>query len=234
MTIAVMQPYIFPYLGYFHLMEAVDEFVQFDDVQFIARGWINRNQLLVNGAPHVFTIPTKKAPQKTSINKIELSDFEKFREKFRRTLEMSYRHAPYFSETMPIVDEVLEGQPRLVVELVERGLAVLKSRLGLRARIRRSSEFAIDPELAGTERILQICDKLNARTYVNAIGGRELYDSNDFASRGIALQFVDSQFREYPQGSNRPFIPHLSILDVLMFNGIQGTKPLLADFQLKS
>jgi hypothetical protein len=231
--LAVMQPYVFPYLGYLHLMSAVDEFILFDDVQFIARGWIHRNQILVHGKPHVFTIPVQKHPRETPISEVRLTEFERFCEKFFKTLEAAYRKASFYDETRELVVRAFAPGVERISMLAERTLILLCEQLGIGSRILRASSFALPDSLRGVERILKLCELRSARTYVNASGGTELYRAADFESRGIELRFVESRFREYPQFSG-PFVPHLSILDVLMFNGREGTRALLKDWELRA
>jgi len=233
MKLAVMQPYVLPYLGYFHLLSAVDEFILFDDVQFIARGWIHRNQILVQGKPHVFTVPLQQHSQDMPICEVRLSEFERFREKFFKTLEAAYRKAPFYEETRELVGRALAPGTERIAMLAERTLTLFAEHLGIEARILRASSFDLPESLKGLERILKLCELRSARTYVNAIGGRDLYQPAEFKSRGIELRFVESRFREYPQFSG-PFVPHLSILDVLMFNGREGTQALLKDWHLSA
>lgn len=233
MKLAVMQPYVFPYLGYIHLMSAVDEFILLDDVQFIAQGWIHRNQILVHGKPHLFTIPIQQHSLSTPISEVRLSKFERFCEKFFKTLEAAYRKAPFYDETRELVHCALAPGVERISVLAERTLMLLSEQLGMGASILRASSFALPDSLRGVERVLKLCELRSARTYVNASGGTELYRAADFESRGIELKFVESRFREYPQFSGT-FVPHLSILDVLMFNGREGTRALLKDWELRA
>jgi hypothetical protein len=228
-----MQPYVFPYLGYFHLMSAVDEFILFDDVQFIARGWIHRNQILVQGKPHVFTVPLQKHSQETRISEVRLSEFERFREKFFKTLQTAYRKASFYEGTRELVDRAFVPGTERISVLAERTLRLLAEHLGIEAKILCASSFALPDSLTGLARILKLCELRSARTYVNASGGKGLYQPAEFTRRGIDLRFVESRFREYPQFSG-PFVPQLSILDVLMFNGRDGTRALLKDWELSA
>ncbi|HEY0111260.1 MAG TPA: WbqC family protein, partial [Fibrella sp.] len=110
MTLAIMQPYVLPYIGYIQLMNTVDTFVFYDDVAFINRGWVNRNRLLVNGKEYLFTIPLKEASQNKTIREIELANDPKWRGKLLKTIEQSYRKAPQYTVVMPMTERIINFQ----------------------------------------------------------------------------------------------------------------------------
>lgn len=234
-SIAVMQPYIFPYLGYFQLINAVDEFVFYDDVNFIKQGWINRNQLLNNGKPLKFSIPLEKPSSFRPINetKINFNLFAKWKHKFLKTIEQTYTKAPHFEEVYPLVQEVLEVAngtdiSELAIDSNER---VCKF-LDISTQFYRSSkDFRNTENYDREERLIGICKQLNASRYINALGGQDLYTKTDFKNAGIELSFIKPELKSYKQFEN-DFLPGLSIIDILMFNDKSSCQLLLNDFEL--
>jgi len=231
MTLAIMQPYFLPYIGYMQLMNAVDAFVLYDDVAFINRGWINRNRILVNGKDFLFTIPLKDASQNRPIREIALGDDPKWRGKLLKTFEQSYRKAPYYGTVFPMLEKMVNCDVQTVAELIQVSLEQLNAYLELPTRLIPSSTQYQNGELKGQDRILDICRQEGATRYINPIGGQELYDRNRFTQEGIELYFIQSQRVEYPQ-FGQPFVPWLSIADVLMFNDKTRVKELLNAYEL--
>ena len=151
MTIAIMQPYIFPYLGYYQLVSAVDKFIFFDDVNFINKGWINRNRILVNNEDFRFTVPLIKASQNKMINEIEISDFIKWRTDFLRTLENNYKKAPFFTFFYPWINDFLHSRDYITIsELAEDSIKSVASLLGISTDFIRSS--ALEYKSAGSSK----------------------------------------------------------------------------------
>lgn len=236
MTLAIMQPYFLPYIGYMQLMKAVDTFVLYDDVSFINRGWINRNRLLINGQEYLFTIPLKDASQNKRINEVHLADDPKWRSKLLKTIEQGYRKAPFYQSVMPLTEKIVNFTTDSIASLVHFSLLELNQYLGLTTRLVASSEIYNNVELKAQERILDICRQENVTRYINPIGGTELYDKPVFAQAGIELNFIKSNRIEYPQfrrGDGRSeFVPWLSIVDVLMFNDVPAVQAMLNEYEL--
>lgn len=217
MRLAIMQPYLFPYVGYFHLIHAVDRFVVYDDVNFIKQGWINRNRILLNNEPHLFTMPLIGAGSFTPINEVELgAGYVAWRSKFLKTLTQGYRKAPYFESAMQVVERVLHPDRKNLSELLVASLRAVTDHVGISTEFVSTSANYDNKHLAGQERVLDICRKEGASDYVNPIGGVDLYSKTAFADQGVRLWFVRSRLNAYPQfGAN--FHPGLSILDAMMF-----------------
>jgi hypothetical protein len=216
-VVAVMQPYIFPYLGYLGLLASADVFVFYDDVQYIPRGWINRNRLLVQGAAHTFTVPVVKASQNKRIDEVKLHDFAGFRRRFLRQLDGAYRRAPHFEATRAWVDGLLSEAPPGLAELAMRTVRASAERLGLTVQFRRASEsFADTRGWPRAERLMAITRACGARRYVNAPGGAVLYTPAEFAAGGVELRFVQPLLTPYPQHGAGAFVPGLSVIDALM------------------
>lgn len=230
--IAVMQPYLFPYLGYFHLMHAVDRFIVLDDVNYIPRGWINRNAILAGGRASRFSIPVRSASQNRKINELERGDDVKWRSKFLRRLESSYRKAPCFAPTMSLVTEILESAERHLATWLVMSLRRTCVQLGLDTDILPTTVPYDNHALKAEQRIVDICRRENAGTYVNLIGGRSLYDVQRFAERSVQLRFTRSRFPPYRQFKH-DFVPGLSILDVLMFNDTAQLRVQLSAYDLE-
>lgn len=231
MTLAIMQPYFLPYIGYMQLMNAVDTFVLYDDVAFINRGWINRNKLLINGQEHLFTVPLKEASQNKRINEVRLADDPKWRGKLLKTIEQGYRKAPYYGTVMPVTEKIINFTTNSVADLVYNSLVELNQYLGLTTRLVASSSVYDNVQLKAQERILDICRQEGAKRYINPIGGTELYDKPAFRQAGIELNFIKAKRVDYPQFKN-DFIPWLSVLDALMFCDVPTVQSMLGAYEL--
>jgi hypothetical protein len=232
MTLAIMQPYFLPYIGYMQLMNAVDTFVLYDDVAFINRGWINRNRLLINGQEYLFTIPLKDASQNKRINEVHLADDPKWRSKLLKTIEQGYRKAPYYGTVMPLTEKIINFTTDSIADLIHFSLVELNQYLNLTTRLVKSSTIYSNNHLKAQERILDICRQESASRYINPIGGTELYDKPTFTEAGIELNFIKTNRVEYPQFSRTEFIPWLSILDALMFNDVAAVRTMLGAYEL--
>ena len=235
MKVAIMQPYFLPYIGYFQLISAVDTFVFFDDVNYINKGWINRNQLLQKNQPIKFTIPLLKATQNKLINEIELADYSKWRKDFLKMVEMNYGKAPYFSFVFGWVNDLLHKNDFLrISDLAEESVIAVAKLLELPTKFLKSASLSYNQNnnLNGSEKILELCKLLGADEYVNPKNGRELYEQKNFLNHDVKLGFINTQEFNYPQFRNEVFVPYLSILDVLMFNNILETKYLIKKYDI--
>lgn len=228
MKLAIMQPYFMPYIGYFQTMAAVDTYVVYDDVQYIKGGWVSHNFLLVGGKKQMFTIQLKGASPNKLFNEVEVGD--DFR-KFEKLLQFNYGKATFYDEVMPVLKTIFAYEDRNLARFLWNSYRELFSFLGIDTNIILSSAVEKDCSLKGKEKVLDICRSLGADTYYNAIGGQELYDKQEFADHGVSLFFVKTNEFAYPQFKNA-FEPNLSIIDVLMFNGKEGTKRLLQEYTL--
>ncbi len=226
-----MQPYIFPYIGYFQLIKAVDKFVIYDDVNYINKGWINRNRILVGGQAFQFTIPLKEASQNKLILEIEISKDASWKKKLLKTIQQSYQKAPNFESVYELISEILQPEHQTIAALNLFALQKVCSRLALKTEIISSSSIYNNAHLKSSERILDICLQEKATSYINAIGGMELYDKTTFENAGINLSFIKNQPISYRQLKNA-FIPWLSIIDILMFNNYKDISGFLDQYEL--
>jgi hypothetical protein len=231
MTIAIMQPYIFPYIGYFQLINAVDKFIIYDDVNFINKGWINRNNILVSGQPHLFTVPLKDASQNKLIREVAVAQGEPWQKKFLKTVRQSYQKAPYYEKVFVLIEEIVNLEVKTIHELAHSALKITCAFMEIGTEIIPSSTRYNNTHLKGQERILDICRQENASHYINPIGGMELYDKGRFENEGRRLSFIKSVASPYPQFKNA-FVPWLSIIDILMFNNQENINKHLKAYEL--
>ena len=219
MRIAIMQPYFLPYIGYFQLINLVDEFVVYDNIQFTKKGWINRNRILVNGKDDFITLPLKKDSDFLNVNERFLSDdFQNEKRKLLNKIRGAYAKAPFFKSTFPLVEDIINCEERNLFDFIYFSILKLCEYLEISTKIIKSSDLNFDIEqYKGEEKVLAICKRLNAKAYINPIGGTELYNKNNFKSDEIELLFIRSKDIHYKQFDNE-FIPWLSIIDLLMFN----------------
>ncbi len=228
MKVGIMQPYFFPYIGYWQLLNAVDKYVVYDDVNYIKNGWINRNRILINGQPHWFTLPLNKASPFNLINEINISSENKVKENMLKTLHMAYHKAPFFNEVFPLVEKTIFYSLNLSESLFFSIQEITKY-LGIRTELILSSTLNKDNTLKGKNKVLSICKLLNADVYLNAIGGQDLYDKQEFQEHDLKLEFLQTDKVIYKQLKNQ-FVPNLSIIDVLMFNSAEQIKQMLNQY----
>jgi hypothetical protein len=235
MKLAIMQPYLFPYIGYFHLIVAVDKFVFYDDVDYIKGGWINRNRVLLNGKPHMITLDLKQSSSFKRICETELDQVRYiiWRKKTIRLLEQAYAKAPYLNEGMGLVRSVLDGNYSNIAEIAKKSIQEVLNYLSLEPEIVSSSRIYSNNHLKGKHRVIDICQMEKASIYINAYGGRELYDKEEFESDHINLQFIQPELKEYPQQKTDRFVPGLSIIDVIMNNNGAEIRNLLKKYTLE-
>jgi hypothetical protein len=215
MKLAIMQPYFFPYIGYFQLAKLVDKFIFYDDVNYIKNGWINRNRILLNGKPHYITVQQKGASPNKLINEIEIIDN---RSKLGKTISAAYRKAPYFREVWPLVESILELNSNNISELAEYSVVQICKYLDLDTKFELSSKnYNQTAKLRKEERLIAICDINGAQEYINPIGGIGLYEKKPFLKKGVNLYFLRTCPVTYKQFGD-PFVDNLSMIDVMMFN----------------
>lgn len=223
-----MQPYLFPYIGYWQLINSVDTFVIYDDVNFIKKGYINRNNILINNQKYQFTLELQGASQNKLIKDIQVGSNGL---KILKTIERGYKKAPYFYDVFPIIKDILEQDEKNIAKFIGYSIEQISQYLQINTKFIYSSDIQKDTNLKGKEKIIAICKALNASHYINAVGGLELYDKNSFEEENIRLDFLKSDSLEYKQ-FNQNFIPYLSILDIMMFNSVSEIKLNLQDYQL--
>tara|TARA_Y100001958_G_C21232777_1_gene558718 strand:- start:1709 stop:2407 length:699 start_codon:yes stop_codon:yes gene_type:complete len=231
MKLAIMQPYIFPYIGYFQLMSFADKFIIYDDVNFINKGWINRNNILINNEKYMFTVPLKNASQNVLIKDLELAHTEKWKKKFLKTIKHAYSKTPFFERIFFIINEVINSKSRFIIDWHLKSIYMINEYLKINTIIVESSSIYKNKQLNGQSRILDICYKEKCNQYINPIGGKDLYNSDVFMNQGIKLNFLKSIKLKYNQ-SSKVFVPWLSIIDVMMYNDIEAIQKNLKSYEI--
>lgn len=228
MTLAIMQPYFFPYIGYWQLVNTVDTFVIYDDVTFIKQGYINRNSILVNGQAQIFTLELIGASSNKLINEIGVGNNRK---KILKTLKQNYSKAPYFDVVFPIIEDILDQDEKNLAKFIGNSLEKISNYLELDTKFIYSSDIEKDSSLKAQNKILDICKILHAKKYINAIGGKVLYDKEVFQQNNMELNFIKTELIEYEQFKNE-FVPYLSIIDIMMFNSKKNIQNMLNHYKL--
>lgn len=213
-----MQPYFFPYVGYFQLLMATDVFVFFDDVNFIKRGYIQRNSILQDGKSVRFSVPLHKPSQNQLINETRIKEelFDDWKKKFLRQLQHCYAKTPFYEEVINVVRKVLGAKVDSIAELAIRSIKEVCEYLGTEKDFKKSSEVDYDRRDTAEAKVLNICKQLGATGYINPLGGAALYREEAFTAESILLKFQKPVLEPYAQMSTE-FVPALSILD-LLFN----------------
>ena len=233
MKFAVMQPYFLPYIGYFQLMHAVDKFVVYDNIEFTKKGWMNRNRILVNGEPQYFTVNLEKGSDYAMVNERSVSPvFVKERRKILAKIEANYRKAPFYEETFPLIEECMECSEENLFDFIYASIVKVNRHLGIETELIVSSQLPIDHSLKNKYKLWALSDHLDLRDYINPIGGMELYGKEEFAEHGLNLTFHQANLGAYPQVGANDFSPALSIIDMLMNLGKEGTQQQLEEFSL--
>ncbi|TVU61484.1 WbqC family protein [Vibrio atlanticus] len=228
MIFSVMQPYIFPYLGYYQLVNAVDKFVFYDDVTFIKSGYINRNSILSNGLAQRFTIPVPGMSSNILINELK---FDSNVKKILKAIQQSYSKAPFFNQVYPLVEGVLMCKNRSIEHICALSIKMVFEYLEIDKEILFSSNIQYDRTLPAPDKLIAIAKALGGDKYINTPGGKSLYSKDYFAGKNVHLSFIETEHYKYTQNNNE-FIPHLSMIDVLMWNEKDAVKELLNKYRL--
>lgn len=218
--IAIIQPYLFPHIGYWQLFQEVDKFVILDDVNYIKKGWINRNRIIVNGKEHLFVVPVKEASQNKLIRDLEL-DNKKWQNDFIKTLEYSYKKAPFFNQSFGMIKDCLMNNERNLSKHILNSFLVINKYLGIDVEIIESSSIYHSP-FKSADKIIDICIMEKATNYINSIGGTDLYSGEMFNLHGIKLNFLKC----------KESLSRLSVIDVLMNNSQDDTKKMITQYEL--
>jgi hypothetical protein len=218
MKLGIMQPYFFPYIGYFQLMNAVDEFVVYDNIEFTKKGWINRNRILINGQDSFITLPLKKDSDYLDVRDRCLADsWSSEKTKMLNRIKESYRKAPQFDSVYPVIEKSILFEESNLFKYILNSLNAVTTYLAIGTPLTISSTLTINDTLKADKKVIAICKERNADTYVNPIGGIQLYIKDEFKNVGIDLHFLKANDFKYKQFDNK-FVPWLSIIDVMMFN----------------
>jgi hypothetical protein len=229
-SLGIMQPYFLPYIGYFQLIHSVDTFVLYDDVNFIKKGWINRNNILVNGAANLFSIPLVEASQNKKINEILIDPSPVWKNKLLKNIEQNYKKAPEFNNFYPILHKIIDYKEPNLALYIYNSITELVEYMGIDTKILLSSSTFTNQHLKAQDRIIDCCKTLQTEEYVNAIGGQELYRKEDFDLQKIKLKFIKTNNITYKQ-YKAAFVPYLSIIDLLFFCTKETTQQILNAYE---
>jgi hypothetical protein len=232
MRCAIMQPYFFPYIGYFQLINAVDRFVIYDNIKFSKKGWVKHNRILNGNEASLISVSIKRASDYFMIGDIKISENYDHNKLLRRIYN-AYRNAPYFDRTYTFLNKVLPPSSKSLFSYLNATLQETCKYLGIKTPFMISSNIQIDHTLRSQSKVIALCEALDAREYINLSGGEELYQSNDFRQRGIELKFLLPNNIFYDQFKDR-FMPNLSIIDVMMFNSQEMIRHMLNNIQFKN
>lgn len=232
--LAVMQPYFFPYLGYWQLLAAVDTFVILDDVNFINRGWINRNRIAVNGLPFWLTMPLQGASQNRLIRDIDIVADDGWKKKMQRTLSASYAQAPESGAVLSLFEQWMSRADGNLSAALHLSITQISAALGIDTTVVPSSSIYPKNDLKGQDRILDICQREGASVYVNPPGGRELYDADAFRQAGIELMFLQPDLHQNELRTGATDGSVLSILDSMMHNPAEKLADAVKHFELQA
>jgi len=230
MKIGIMQPYFFPYIGYFQLMNAVDEFVVYDNIEFTKKGWINRNRILANGKDSFITLPLKNDSDYLDVRDRYLANgWNSERVKMLNRIKESYRKSKQFDSVYPVIEKCILFDEFNLFNFILNSLNPIREYLEIQTDLIISSSIPVDYALKAEKKVIAICKARNANAYVNPIGGIQLYKKDEFKNQGINLHFLKTNDFEYKQ-FNDEFVPWLSIIDVMMFNAKEKIKEYLNSF----
>ena len=225
MKLAIMQPYFFPYLGYFQLINCVDTFVIYDNIEFTKSSWIRRNRILNVDRDRYIVVPLKKASDYSQVVDLEIAETYDYK-KMLRVIKGAYERSPYFNHIFQLLEGIIPPKNNHLFDYLLGITKSLCAYLDIQTKFIISSSVSIDHSLKAQEKVIAFCTALNANEYINPIGGKPLYDKGAFANAGIELWFHRMSDLTYTQ-FNAPFIPNLSIIDVMMFNSKDKMKELL-------
>ena len=232
MKIGIMQPYFFPYIGYFQLINAVDRFIFYDDVNYIKGGWINRNNILANGEKQLFTLQLQGVSSFKKINEIKIGTNSN---KILKSITQAYSKAPYFNNVYPLIERIfIEALPNSTIsEIAINSVQEVCQYLNIQTILEVSSiNYSKTHHLRKEERLFEICKINKADTYINSLGGRSLYRKEDFSKKNFQLFFIKSKPSVYKQFSEK-FTPHLSVIDTMMFNSKEMLVDILLNYKLR-
>jgi hypothetical protein len=215
--VAIMQPYFFPYWGYFQLIACVDKFVIFDDVNYIKKGWINRNRILQHSDTISINLPIHKASQNRKINQHLRSVNNQALEKLKKKISFAYCKSENFTEVYPLIFRLIDNPETNVAKFLAYSLSEISAYIGLTTDFIYSSELSNHDDYDNAQqRIIALTKQVNGTQYWNLPGGKMLYDADQFKRNDIGLKFITVELPEYQQYLNTEFQAGLSIIDVLM------------------
>ena len=229
-----MQPYLFPYLGYYALIKNTDKWIVFDEVQFIRHGWIERNRILKpNDGWQYISVPLEKHSRDTLIKDVKIKFSEDWKEKIIRQLDHYKKKAPYYKQVIDFLKNTFLFHTDSISLFNTHLLKESCNYIGISFSYEIYSEMNINinPINSAGDWALNISKELGASCYINPPGGIELFEKGKFEKAGIDLKFLKINFEEYKQYKSI-FESGLSIIDVMMFNSPEEIRQMLNKFEL--
>ena len=196
MIIGNQQPYLFPYIGYWQLINLTDIYIIADNVQYIKKGYINKNYILSNSKSHRFTLEAQGVHLGKLISEIKVGNNAK---KILKTIFHSYTKAPYFSDIYPMLENILLNDEKNLAKYIGYSIERIADFLNIDTKLINESDLYVDDSLNAQHGIINICKIFNADQYINAIGGQKLYNKEDFEKDGIVLNFLKTDEITYKQ-----------------------------------
>lgn len=234
-----MQPYFFPYIGYFQLISEVNIFVLYDKVSYRKSSWLQRNRIKDKGTsqPLYLSVPVQHHSSKKLIENVRITENDDWKTQFKNLIYYNYKRAPFFDEVFEFIVELIFNDEKSLHKYNGNILLNISEKLGIMTSIIIENEaheqveanlrnMHIPNELRKQQRVIQLCKLYDSKDYINPINGMSLYDFDFFERHNTQLHFMEAERIEYPQFT-QPFCENMSIIDVLMHNGFNGTKELL-------
>jgi hypothetical protein len=233
--VAVMPPYFFPYIGYFQLLNAVDTYVIYDDIEFTKGKYFNRNTLLFNGNREIFTVNLDKASDFALIGERHIS--EEYRKKtcakILAKIQLNYRKAPYFNEVYPMIEVAFKFPGNRLFDFGVNSMRTMMDYLDISTKLIVSSTLPIASELKNKDKLFAILKQQACTDYWNPEGGVSLYNQKEFSERGMTLNFLMAHQTPYSQIHSAQFQPYLSVIDVMMHCKRDEIKQMLLNYSIK-
>lgn len=235
MKLGIMQPYFMPYIGYWQLMNAVDKYIIYDDVNYKKGSWVNRNRILNNDNAEgwiYLNLNLDHASPNKKFNEINVLRNEHFIKKQLRSVEGAYRKAPYFKEVFPLLEKIFKQDELVLSKYLKYSFETINSYLGIKTELIMSSDIEKNNDLKLEKKVIHICEIMKADQYYSAMGGWDLYSKEEFAEHGIEFIFLKAKDSiQYKQFDSK-FVPWLSIIDVMMFNSVDEIQKMLNEYEL--
>lgn len=221
-SVAVMQPYFFPYIGYYQLLNYADYFVVLDDVSFRQRSWITRNQIRLHKNPFTFSIPIQNSSQNSLIKDLKLYHLDEWKKKFLKTIYHAYSKYPNFKDVNCLIQAILNFENNKLSEFLFNSILTTSNYLSIQTPILSSSDIGYDRNVGASDRMINICKSLNCDIYINLPGGKSIYNKQYFAENNIDLRFLEGK----PKGSK------ISIIHDLMENSETDFKKNMLNIEI--
>jgi len=232
MILGIMQPYFFPYIGYWQLINAVDQFIILDDVTFIKQGYINRNTIIAQNKSIRINLLLTKISSNKLILEHQINDNYVWKKKLLATIKQNYSKSKQFKTVYPLIENIINYDETNLSKYLLHQITKITKFLNINTEIGSSSTTYNIKDKKGQDKIIEICKKEKADTYINAIGGKELYDKKTFEMNSINLKFIKTNNIKYQQYTS-DFTPNLSIIDVMMFNSPENIRSMLKQYTLE-